>query len=69
MDVRYTDIGSHVCRNCNRGYKIFWDAPDELWLEIVGEENKGCTLCPECFDELASLKGRPLKWEPKIEGV
>lgn len=53
-----------VCGECGRPVEQVWNAPDELWQEVMGWP--GGLLCIRCFD--AKLEDRPgwVLWEPKV---
>jgi hypothetical protein len=54
------------CDDCGRTQPLVWWCDDpELWLRVKGET--GGVLCPECFNQRASLYGIPLRWYPEYD--
>lgn len=60
-DERYRDPGGETCLNCNSRYQLWWGAPDDIWMAVVGK--KEGHLCPTCFDRLAWANGYSLEWK------
>jgi hypothetical protein len=51
-----------ICEDCERPVArcigSWWRAPDDLWVEVVGD--KGGILCPHCFRVRCVEKGLPV---------
>lgn len=50
------------CRDCGRTIQHTWNAPNRLWVDVMGE-NAG-PRCIRCFDKRARRRGWWLIWEP-----
>lgn len=46
--------------------RTFWNAPNELWNEVIGTEENPCgegvVLCPPCFVVAARGRGVAISW-------
>lgn len=52
-----------LCELCGRDF-ILWISPDDLYVNVHG--SPGGTLCPQCFGDLAALKGHRIIWVPHL---
>jgi len=66
-DYRYIrfDENEH-CQDCERPYAMIWEAPNDLWRELVGPNGAGL-LCPDCFDKRAAAAGKKLSWRCVVD--
>jgi hypothetical protein len=56
---------TEICCRCGRPVArwigSWWQAPDDLWMEVVGDET--AVWCPRCFTERADELGIWTRWE------
>lgn len=54
--------GEH-CQCCGRAYDAVWRAPDALWANVTGRDDRGGLRCMPCFAAEAEARGISLLWE------
>ena len=50
-----------TCMDCLKPVEVVWHAPEDLWLQVIGEKD-GTTLCVNCFDKRLLEKGIYKRW-------
>lgn len=51
-----------LCQRCGNRYSEIWEAPDNLWKEIMNLNDGSGLCCLSCFNQIAENRGIALKW-------
>lgn len=53
-----------VCGQCGRPVDVVWEAPTELWQEVMGDPRG--LICIPCFDGELEQRGLFARWVPEV---